>query len=384
MTDPSTAPDTRQQEPARTPLHGLHRSLGARMVPFSGYEMPVQFPAGIMAEHRHTRGKAGLFDVSHMGQVAVWPAPQPPAEALERLLPSDLRGLDQGRMRYSLFTNDAGGVLDDLMALQLGDRMILVVNAACKQADIGHLAAWLDGRCRIEPLTDHALLALQGPAAEAVLAPVAPGVEKLRFLAAVETTIYGQPATITRSGYTGEDGFEISVPADTAERIARRLLDHADVEPVGLGARDSLRLEAGLCLYGNDLDGDTTPVEAGLAWTIAPRRRDEAGFPGAEVILRHLRDGPAQRRVGLRPAGRAPVRQGAPLFRPDDAGQPTGAAIGRVTSGGFGPSVEAPVAMGYVATAAAQPGTALVAVVRDKPVAVTVSGLPFVPPGYRR
>lgn len=371
----SDSPDASLQ---RTPLHALHRSLGGRMVPFAGYEMAVQYPTGIIAEHRHTRDKAGLFDVSHMGQVEIRPAGQDPAEAMERMVPGDLKALDVGRMRYSLFTNDLGGVLDDLMITQFGDRLFVVVNAACKEADIGHLQAWLDGRCRVSVMSDHALLALQGPRAEVVLAPVAPGIEKLSFMAGVETTIYDQPATITRSGYTGEDGFEISLPAEGAERVARRLLDHPDIAPVGLGARDSLRLEAGLCLYGHDLDETTTPVEAGLSWTVGKRRREEGGFPGADPILQQLRNGPSRRRVGLRPTGRAPVREGADLLGAD------GRHVGRVTSGGFGPTVGEPVAMGYVETAVAIPGRDISAVVRGKPVPVTVGAMPFVEPGYRR
>jgi len=362
----------------RTPLHVLHRSLGGRMVPFAGYDMPVQYPTGILSEHRHTREKAGLFDVSHMGQVEIRADGQDPAEAIERMVPGDIKGLDVGRMRYSLFTNDMGGVLDDLMITQLGDRLFVVINAACKEADIGHLQAWLEGRCRVSVLSDHALLALQGPCAEAVLAPVAPGIEKLSFLAGVETTVYEQPATITRSGYTGEDGFEISLPADGAERVARRLLDHPDVAPIGLGARDSLRLEAGLCLYGHDLDETTSPVEAGLSWTIGKRRREEGGFPGADTILHQLRVGPSRRRVGLRPASRAPVREGVGLLNAD------GQQVGRVTSGGFGPAVGEPVAMGYVESTVASVGGELSAVIRDKPVRITISDMPFVKRGYRR
>jgi aminomethyltransferase len=360
----------------RTPLYPLHRSLGARMVPFAGYEMPVQYPAGILAEHLHTRAQAGLFDVSHMGQLRL--AGTDPAAALEALVPGDLRALASMRMRYSLLLNDAGGILDDLMATRLDDGWFLVVNATCKEADLAHLRDRLGGGATVEPLEDRALLALQGPMAVAVLSRFADGVAALPFMAAAETTLDGQRCLITRSGYTGEDGFEISLTAAGAPRLAERLLAEPEVEPVGLGARDSLRLEAGLCLYGHDIGETTTPVEADLAWTIGRRRRVEGGFPGAAVILRQLAHGAARRRVGIRPDGRAPARETTPIA--DAAGNP----IGQVTSGGFGPSVNGPIAMGYVDAAHAIDGTALSLLVRGSPRPARVAALPFVPHRYHR
>ncbi len=365
---------------ARTPLHDLHRELGARMVPFAGYAMPVQYPSGILAEHRHTRTEAGLFDVSHMGQVRLTGAEAP--AALERLVPMNIQGLAVDRQRYALFTNDAGGILDDLMVTRFDDHLFMVVNAACKQQDVAHLHQHLDEHCRVEELTDRALLALQGPKAGLVLARLAPASAALVFMTAARITIAGAECIVTRSGYTGEDGFEISVPAKRAEALARLLLSHEEVAPVGLGARDSLRLEAGLCLYGHDIDTTTTPVEAGLIWAIQKSRRRggarAGGFPGAGVILDQFDQGTARRRVGLQPAGRAPVRDGTELTAAD------GRVVGQVTSGGFGPTVGAPVAMGYVETALAEPGTELTARVRGKSVAVSVAQLPFVEQRYYR
>jgi glycine cleavage system T protein (aminomethyltransferase) len=360
----------------RTPLHSLHLALGARMVGFAGYEMPVQYPAGILAEHLHTRAKAGLFDVSHMGQIRL--AGAGAVAALERLVPGDLQSLAPLRLRYTLLLNEAGGILDDLMATRLGDGVMLVVNAARKHEDLVHLRAALGGGVAIEPRFDRALLALQGPAAAAVLARLVPGIAALPFMAAAETEIDGAPCFVTRSGYTGEDGFEIALPAERAAAIAERLLAEPEVMAVGLGARDSLRLEAGLCLWGHDIDETTTPVEADLAWTVGKRRRAEGGFPGAEIIRRQLVDGPARRRVGLRPDGRSPAREGTAIT--DPAGRP----IGQVTSGGFGPSAGGPIAMGYVAPAAAAPGTALALVVRGTPRPARVVPLPFVPTRYYR
>jgi aminomethyltransferase len=363
----------------RTPLHALHLELGAKMVPFAGYDMPVQYPTGILAEHLHTRAQAGLFDVSHMGQLRLTARPgHDAAAALERLVTSDILSLPLGRMRYALFTNAAGGILDDLMVTRVGDHLLLVVNAACKQADEAHLRAHLSDAVDIENLSSRALLALQGPAAAEALARLVPECRDLPFMAGAFWMIGGARCFITRSGYTGEDGFEISLPQEAAEPVARRLLAMAEVKPVGLGARDSLRLEAGLCLYGHDIDESTTPVEAGLAWSIAKRRRETGGFPGAAVIQRQLAEGPARRRVGVRPEGRQPARDHSEIQ--DGAGH----RIGEITSGGFGPSVNGPVAMGYVAAEAAKPGQALNLLVRGKPLPARVAALPFVKHNYHR
>jgi aminomethyltransferase len=359
----------------RTPLHSLHLSLGAKMVPFAGYDMPVQYPAGIMAEHLHTRAKAGLFDVSHMGQARL--AGAGAAEALERLVPGDIKGLAVGRMRYTLLTNDRGGILDDLMVTQAGDHLFLVVNAARKAQDIAHLQRHL-GAAAVTPLADRALLALQGPAAAAVLARLAPAAPALAFMSGSALAVDGIACFVTRSGYTGEDGFELSVPADAADRLARRLLAEPEVMPVGLGARDSLRLEAGLCLYGHDIDDTTTVIEADLAWAIQKRRRAEGGFPGAAVIARELAAGASRKRVGIRPEGRAPAREGTEIT--DDAG----ARIGRITSGGFGPSADGPIAMGYVAAGKAALGTPLKLLVRGTPRPARIVPMPFVPHRYHR
>jgi aminomethyltransferase len=365
-----------ENSPQRTPLHALHLSLGAKMVPFAGYDMPVHYAPGIMAEHLHTRAKAGLFDVSHMGQLRL--AGSGAAAALETLVPGDIRSLAPGRMRYTLFTNDRGGILDDLMVTQAGDHLFLVVNAACKAQDIAHLQRGLAGAAVVTPLWDRALLALQGPATAAVLARLAPASAKLGFMTGAALTVDGIACFVTRSGYTGEDGFELSVPGDAAERLARRLLAEPEIMPVGLGARDSLRLEAGLCLYGHDIDATTTVIEADLAWAIQKRRREEGGFPGAAVIARELAAGPKRKRVGIRPEGRAPAREGTEII---GAG---GATIGRVTSGGFGPSADGPIAMGYVDAAEAALGTALNLIVRGTPRPARIVKLPFVPHRYHR
>jgi aminomethyltransferase len=360
----------------RTPLYELHRARGARIVAFAGYEMPVQYPTGIIAEHLHTRAQAGLFDVSHMGQIRLHGAGA--VRALEALVPGDLQALAPSRMRYTLLLNEAGGILDDLMATRLDDGVMLVVNAARKDADFAHLAAHLDRAITIEPRFDRALLALQGPAAAAVLARHVPGVDQMPFMSAAEVSLAGARAFVTRSGYTGEDGFEISLVAEDAVAVAERLLTEPEVAPVGLGARDTLRLEAGLCLYGHDIDETTTPIEASLAWTIGKRRREEGGFAGAATVLRQLAEGPRRRRVGILPDGRAPAREGAAIV------DPAGSALGRVTSGGFGPSVGGPVAIGYVDAAHAAEGTALALVVRDVPRPARVARLPFVPTRYYR
>ena len=357
-----------------TPLHQLHVSLGAKMVAFAGYDMPVQYPAGVKTEHLHTRAKAGLFDVSHMGQVRLSGADV--AARLEALVPGNLQALKPGAMRYTLFTNGQGGILDDLIVTNAGDYLFVVVNAACKDQDIAHMRDNLD--CDIEVLEDRALLALQGPRAEAVLGAAAPGVAGLSFMNAGAFELLGAECFISRSGYSGEDGYEISMPADSAAEIAEMLLDHQDVEPIGLGARDSLRLEAGLCLYGHDLGPDTTPVEAALEWAIGKRRREEGGFPGAEVILKQLAEGAPRRRVGIKPEGRAPARDGTEIVDADGNG------LGEITSGSFGPSIEGPVAMGYVATGSSTVGTSVDVVVRGKPLPAKVAALPFVKANYKR
>ena len=370
----------------RTPLYALHLRLGGRMVPFAGYEMPVQYPAGIIKEHLHTRTAASLFDVSHMGQIALRPRSggiADAARALEALVPADILGLTEGRQRYALGTNAAGGILDDLMVSHLGDHLRLVVNAACKAADEAHLRKHLSQSCRVEPLLDHTLIALQGPKAEAALAPLAPAIRSMRFMEVRAVTLMDEPCVISRSGYTGEDGFEISIAAGKAEALCDILLSDENVRPAGLGARDSLRLEAGLCLYGSDLDVQTTPVEAALEWAIAKARRkgERAGkFPGAEVILGQIEHGAPRRRVGLKPEGRAPVRAGAPLFASEEAATP----IGAVTSGGFGISLGVPIAMGYVPVAEAVPGQRLFAELRGRREAIDVCELPFVPLDYKR
>jgi len=360
----------------KTPLHALHVSLGARMVPFAGYDMPVQYPTGIVAEHLHTRSQAGLFDVSHMGQARLDGAGA--AQALERLVPGDIQVVKRDRIRYTLFTNASGGILDDLMVTNLGDHLHLVVNAACKIEDIAHMKRALEPAVRVTPLPDRALLALQGPAAATVLARLAPGVKVMPFMTVATHTLAGVPCLISRSGYTGEDGYEISLAADAAEHLARRLLAEPEVKPIGLGARDTLRLEAGLCLYGHDIDTGTTPVEADLGFALGKRRREGGGFLGADVILRQLREGTARKRVGILPEGRAPARDGTEIR---DAG---GALIGKITSGGFGPSIDHPIAMGYIASAHAAVGTSLSLMVRGTPRPAKVVPLPFVPHRYYR
>ncbi|MGU3361488.1 glycine cleavage system aminomethyltransferase GcvT [Methylobacterium sp. M6A4_1b] len=370
---------------ARTPLHALHLRHGGRMVPFAGYAMPVQYPAGLLKEHLHTRAQAGLFDVSHMGQIRLVPRSgdiEDAARALEALLPIDVLGLQPGRQRYGLLLDTSGGIRDDLMVAHCGDSLFLVVNAANKVADEAYLRAHLSDVCEVTVLA-RALVALQGPGAEGALARLAPEVAEMRFMDVRMLGLLGTSAIVSRSGYTGEDGFEISVPEDRAEALAEALLSDPAVLPIGLGARDSLRLEAGLCLHGNDIDPGTDPVEAGLSWAIPKVRRRggtrAGGFPGAARILDALEAGPARRRVGLAPEGPTPVRAGAPLFADE-----TGAAVGQVTSGGFGPSLQAPIAMGYLPAALAAPGTRVFAEVRGKRLAVAVARLPFVPAGFKR
>lgn len=359
-----------------TPLNALHRSLGAKMVPFAGYEMPIQYPAGILEEHLHTRGAASLFDVSHMGQLTVRGPAR--ARAVEALVPADIEGLAPGAMRYTMLTDEAGGIIDDLIVTNVGEYLFIVANAACKAGDIEHIVASLPAGCKLDELAGRALIALQGPGAAAAIAALAPEAAALGFMTAAPFVVEGVPLAITRSGYTGEDGFEISIPGDDAEKIARILLEQPGVAPAGLGARDTLRLEAGLCLYGQDIGPDTTPIEAGLAWTIAKRRREEGGFPGARIIQDQLASGPPRKRVGIAPDGRAPARAHTEIL--DDDGK----SVGEITSGGFGPSIGRPVAMGYVAAQAAHADAQVQVVVRGKPLPARLTKLPFVPHRYSR
>lgn len=368
----------------RLALHDLHVRLGGKMVPFAGYEMPVQYAPGVMKEHLHTRTAAGLFDVSHMGQVILQPkgSYEAAALALESLMPVDVLAVKPGRQRYGMFTNETGGILDDLMFANRGDHIFVVVNAACKADDIAHMTAHLSDACDVIPVTDRGLLALQGPLAEVAFARLVPSVAEMRFMDVTVADWQGVDLWISRSGYTGEDGFEISVPMAHLEAFVQALLGQPEVMPIGLGARDSLRLEAGLCLYGHDIDTTTSPVEAGLTWALQKARRAgglrEGGYPGAARILRELAEGPDRLRVGLRPEGRAPMREGTLIFAED------GTPVGEVTSGGFGPSVEAPIAMGYVAAAFAATGTRLEGEVRGKKLPLTVADMPFQPTTYKR
>jgi len=369
---------------SETPLAALHNALGARMVPFAGYAMPVQYPAGIIAEHNWTRAKAGLFDVSHMGQAYLrGPDHATTARALEALTPGDFTALAPGRIRYTLLTTAEGGIIDDLMVTRPADpdqdgRLFLVVNAGRKAVDYAHIAAHLPAGVVLDVISDRALIALQGPEAAAVLARHAPVVAEMGFMTAAEIMIGDFACAVSRSGYTGEDGFEISVAADDAEALATLLLGEEEVKPIGLGARDSLRLEAGLCLYGHDIDEATSPAEADLGFAVPKRRRAEGGFPGAGRILGELIDGPGRRRVGILPEGRAPAREGAEIR---DA---AGGLVGIVTSGGFGPTVGGPIAMGYVAADCAAPGTPITLSVRGKALSARIAPMPFVPHRYHR
>ena len=366
-----------------TPLNALHIELGARMVPFAGYSMPVQYPAGLMAEHLHTREKAGLFDVSHMGQLRL--VGPDAAAAFESLMPVDVIDLPVGKQRYGLLLNDEGGIIDDLMFFRVAqDELFVIVNGACKVGDIAHIQARIGQRCQVVPLPDHALLALQGPQAATALARLAPGVEKLVFMTGGNFQIAGCDCFVTRSGYTGEDGFEISVPAAQADTLARALLAQPEVKPIGLGARNSLRLEAGLCLYGNDIDTTTTPVEAALNWAMQKVRRTggarAGGFPGADKVLAQL-DNPAsvaRKRVGLVALERVPVREHTELQNE------SGERIGEVTSGLLAPTADKPIALAYVMPAHAAPGTRVNAMVRGKAVPMEVAATPFVPTRYYR
>ncbi len=381
-TDPSESPAP--TELLHTPLHALHVELGGRMVPFAGHDMPVQFE-GVIAEHLHTRASAGLFDVSHMGVVEFHGDPAAVGAALERVLPSAIATLKPGRQRYSFLTNATGGIIDDLMVTRTDAGFSAVLNASRKHIDVEHLIEHLDVAVEVLPRPDLALLALQGPRAVAVLADIAdPGrddagpVTEMAFMDVGTVAIDGVVCGVSRSGYTGEDGVELTIPADAAEAIARRLLADARVSPIGLGARDTLRLEAGLCLYGNDLTTEISPVEAGLVWAIQKRRRTDGGFLGEEVILDQLANGTDRVRVGIQATGRRPVRDHSDLRTND------GTLVGIVTSGGFGPSTDGPVAMGYVTPELAAPGTPLVADVRGKEVPVAVAELPFVAHRYHR
>jgi len=370
-----------------TPLYDLHVELGAKMVPFAGYAMPVQYPLGVMKEHLHCRAAAGLFDVSHMGQVILRPLSGDVADAalaMETLVPVSVAGLAKGRQRYAMFTNDAGGIMDDLMLANRGDHLFIVVNAACKAADIAHMKAHLSGTCEVIEITDRALLALQGPQAETAMAALVPAVADMRFMDVVTIDSDFGELWISRSGYTGEDGYEISVQNDQVVALARALITDERVQPIGLGAPDSLLLEGGLCLYGHDIDTETTPVEAALSWAIQKIRRsggDRAGgFPGADIILAQFENGSSRKRVGLLPQGRAPMREGVVIFADETGDTP----IGSVTSGAFGPTIGGPMAMGYIASEHAAIGTTVYGEVRGKRLAATITKMPFIPANFKR
>lgn len=376
MSDPADGPLK------RTPLYELHRELGARIVPFAGYEMPVQYLTGILAEHAHTRTAAGLFDVSHMGRVRLTARPgHDAARALETLVPGDIAGLQAGQQRYTQFTDAEGNILDDLMVTSTGDHLFVVCNASCKDADLAHMQKHLGDEVEVEANFARGLLALQGPKAVDALARLAPAAAGLVFMTGTFVTIDGAQCYVTRSGYTGGDGFEISTPGDRTDAIARKLLAQPEVKPIGLGARDSLRLEAGLCLYGHDIDTTTTPVEAGLLWSIGKDRRAggarAGGFPGAAIVLKQIADGPPRKRVGLLPEGKAIAREGAEIAI-------DGKVVGKVTSGGFSPTLGRAVAMGYVARAHAVNGTKVGLLVRGKPVPAEIVPMPFVKHAYYR
>jgi aminomethyltransferase len=379
-------PAHRDEPLLQTPLHAEHVALGARMVPFAGYHMPVQYPAGILTEHNWTREHAGLFDVSHMGQaflVAEDKNHETAARALETLIPADVLNLKPNQQRYSQLLGQDGGILDDLMVTRVGAPghegwLYLVVNASMKDADYAHIQAHLPQGVSLNRKDHLALMALQGPSAAAVLAGLAPETTDLPFMMSADVQIDGVWCHVSRSGYTGEDGFEISCQAQDAAKLWNKLLSNPEVKPIGLGARDSLRLEAGLCLYGHDIDTTTSPIEAGLIWSIQKRRREEGGFPGAERVQREIREGASRVRVGISPEGRAPAREGTVITTPD------GREVGLVTSGGFGPTVNGPVAMGYVAKDVSTVGTDLHLIVRGKPLPAKVAAMPFAPHRYKR
>lgn len=369
----------------KTPLNGLHREFGAKLTEFAGYEMPVQYRLGILGEHQHTRKKAGLFDVSHMGQVILsGQSYEETALALEKVLPMDVLGLEIGRQRYGFLTTDEGGILDDLMFSNRGDHIFVVLNAACKDSDIKYLRSLLEPNISIKEIESRALIALQGPASEAVLGKYHPQIKNMKFMDVETLTIDGAECWISRSGYTGEDGFEISIPAEAAEPITRSILSNQNVEFIGLGARDSLRLEAGLCLYGHDIDQATTPVEASLTWAIQKARRSNgsraSGFIGSEIILNQLAGGTNKKRVGLLPQTRAHMREGVEIFATETSKE----AIGKITSGGYGPTVGYPIAMGYINSEYANSEDDLFGELRGKRVPVKVSNLPFVPLNFKR
>ena len=369
----------------KTPLYDLHRDLGAKLTEFAGYEMPVQYGLGILGEHQHTRAKAGLFDVSHMGQVILrGRSYQETALALEKLLPTDVLGLEVGRQRYGLLTTNSGGILDDLMFSNRGDHIFIVLNAACKNSDIKHLKSLLEPEILVEEVLNRALIALQGPASETVLGELNPQVKNMKFMDVETLLISGVECWISRSGYTGEDGFEISIPATDAESVTRSILSNEDVEFIGLGARDSLRLEAGLCLYGHDINQATTPVEASLTWAIQKVRRANGeragGFIGSKIILKQLDEGTERKRVGFLPQTRAPMREGVEVFETESSKD----TIGKITSGGYGPTVGYPVAMGYINSKYAHNKNNLFGELRGKRVPVKVSKIPFVPLNFKR
>lgn len=364
-----------------TPLHALHIELGAKMVPFAGYDMPVQYKDGVLTEHLHTCAEAGLFDVSHMGQAfLVGPDHETVSKALEALVPGDILGLAPGAIRYTLLLNDKGGIRDDLMVTrtQKDGTLFLIVNAACKHQDFAHIEANLPAGIKLQRIEDRALIALQGPKAVEVLARFAPGVADMGFMTSENIDVAGIPCFVSRSGYTGEDGNEISVPADKAVELTKKLLGEAEVKPIGLGARDSLRLEAGLCLYGHDIDETTTPIEGALGWTIGKRRREEANFPGAKIIMEQIASGVSRKRVGILPEGKAPAREHTEIV--DGSGK----VIGEITSGGYGPTVGGPIAMGYVETAFAKVGTEVELMVRGKGRPAKIVAMPFVEKRFHR
>jgi aminomethyltransferase len=365
------------QDLLKTPLFSLHNDLGGKMVPFAGYSMPVQYPLGVMGEHNHCREKAGLFDVSHMGQVVI--KGNGADEWLETLVPGNIIDLEENRIRYTTFTNEEGGILDDLMITRRDDDIFMVVNAACKEQDIKHMLSHIPDHLELIEITDHALVALQGPEAARLLARFVDGVDEMPFMSYTEAEINGVHCFISRCGYTGEDGHEISIPADKAEQVCKTLLAEEEVEAIGLGARDSLRLEAGLCLYGHDITTETTPAEGAISWSIGKRRREEGGFPGAEKIIHQIESGDVKRlRVGILPSGKAPVREGAEILDANDN------VIGAITSGGFGPTFGGPVAMGYVQKSHSKVGNDIILQGRKKKLEATVAEMPFVKQRYYR